>query len=541
MSAPFTLNEIIFEDLISLLHHGETASGLPVLVWEYKSEFLSKPLIGQLAQLAERLVHLKHPNILGMIGFYADSKTFYTYHEKPAILTPLETVLETQSENLSLLWSVVSQVSKAMQVLESEGLAWGGINDNHVMLDGNQQVRLTKIVLPLLIFQDQLNRLPVVDHGPFLPPEFVMERRFDTRSDIFAFGVLVFKLFTKQWPYGFKNNLAQLQKGFTKPMKPFRKINPKIPDRIEKLAGFALTISPKNRFDSFSKMMAQYESDSWSELPQTQEKIMKKFGFMARETRMKAVNEFWVKWKKTILILSCGVLLVFSISPIFNFILSTATSEKATVPKVVGLTVKEAIEILESNKLRYVIAGEKVDPKFPPGTVIETKPPEGREVKDNREVRLYISKGDGQSIVPNLVGKTYSESAQLVPKTMVLNISEEKYSYTIPKGVILSQSPSPNMLTSSPVELVVSGGFPVTISTEAQSNGELTINIYTAVLREGPSQSIQILEQMGSVTKTLYEKTLDPGEQETHSFQVKQHCTITVLYNGKLAYKEQLD
>jgi hypothetical protein len=538
----YTLQELILEDLLSFFYHGTSSEGTPVLIWQYKPEFLTPGLIRELAESAKKLTHIQDPNILNMRDYYTDGKSFYTVHESVAEPMLLETFLKKNHSSPQLLWKLSSQVLKALLTLESKGIVWGGVNLGHLIVDRHHQIKLAKIALPLAVFRKHLQQFPVVEDCIFFPPEFIQRFDYDHRSDMYTFGMLLYIFFSHKWPYPYTSKLMVLKKALLNKPKPFVKVSPKIPDRLGQMIHTCLNHEPSARFENFLEMLSRYENEEVpGSLPYEKideiEPIRQELALSLKKER----NGRWWKWLKYLFVgVGIGLILL-----VLNTFVDKAMNKHPLreMPNVVGLTEKEALMVLERNNLVGVVIGQRVSRTIGEGRIVESKPPAGREIRDSREVQLFISRGKGELLVPNVVGKTLEQAAKLLPGTATFNIAEEVFSYTHPKGYILSQTPSPNTTLDegASISIMVSGGYPVSISTEASSGGTVTVMVYTAALKQGSPQAIDIQNQTQSGTTNLFSKVLSPGAQETHSFQVPKHSTIQVLYNRAVVAKEVIE
>ena len=98
-------------------------------------------------------------------------------------------------------------------------------------------------------------------------------------------------------------------------------------------------------------------------------------------------------------------LLIVLISYQFYYMYITAVPEVA-VPNVIGLDVEKSEEMIDQYQLKWLVSGSRFHPSIEEGLVIESKPPSGRIVKQDRLIRLFVSKGKGPVLVPDLVGYT---------------------------------------------------------------------------------------------------------------------------------------
>ncbi len=159
----------------------------------------------------------------------------------------------------------------------------------------------------------------------------------------------------------------------------------------------------------------------------------------------------------TIVALLCLLLLPM----ILNFFIwaYSAVVPEVYVPKVLGMTSEEAGAILEKSGLSGEISGMSFS-KEPGGTVISQQPEAGRKVKIGREIRLVVSASERSVILPNLVGKTSEEAAQIISSVgLVIGkmyglVTDTAY------GLILEQSPSPGstLTPGSDVSITISMG-----------------------------------------------------------------------------------
>ena len=86
------------------------------------------------------------------------------------------------------------------------------------------------------------------------------------------------------------------------------------------------------------------------------------------------------------------------------FVFSTRSPKDAYVPNVLGMTRDEAQRRLQEQGLHLRVIKETYDDKKAAGTITLSIPPEGSQVKQGKEIEVWISKGSEPSVVPNIVG-----------------------------------------------------------------------------------------------------------------------------------------
>jgi serine/threonine-protein kinase len=127
------------------------------------------------------------------------------------------------------------------------------------------------------------------------------------------------------------------------------------------------------------------------------------------------------------------------------------------VPNVVGATEAAARASLSDAGLEAT-AVPVADAAIPPGQVVSTEPPAGREVEEGSSVELRISQGPETVDVPDLTGETQEDALETLTGlgltgTPVPEESDE------PEGTVIGQDPPPGPVAKgSGVRLAVSAG-----------------------------------------------------------------------------------
>lgn len=135
--------------------------------------------------------------------------------------------------------------------------------------------------------------------------------------------------------------------------------------------------------------------------------------------------------------------------------------KKVEIPNYIGRDVDQAKEILKNQGFKEIKVNEVYSEKTE-GTIIKQSPEEGETVVPKDTVITFtVSKGVQEGSVSNLLG--YDENAlNTYAKTSGFNIhiSSEKYSDTVPKGQVISQTPKAGdkLPLGSKIEVVLSKG-----------------------------------------------------------------------------------
>lgn len=135
--------------------------------------------------------------------------------------------------------------------------------------------------------------------------------------------------------------------------------------------------------------------------------------------------------------------------------------ETIAVPDVVGKTYAEAREELGRRKIPLSLRGQEFDDRWPKGRIITQSPPAGARVKVMRPVRVVLSRGSEEVVVPRLVNRSM-EAALPVLRDAGLARGSVSFLHTsqYPAGRIMAQDPPAETPTQrdTPVDMLVSQG-----------------------------------------------------------------------------------
>ncbi|SEC11773.1 bifunctional serine/threonine-protein kinase/universal stress protein [Rhodobacter sp. 24-YEA-8] len=126
------------------------------------------------------------------------------------------------------------------------------------------------------LMRDEAGRLVLIDYGlarhldlpdllgeefaipmgtfPYIAPEQYLHHRDDPRSDIFAFGAMLYELATGRLPFGQTTTLRAVRRRLWRDPLPPRALNPELPPWLQEIILRALEVEPEERFQSAAQM-----------------------------------------------------------------------------------------------------------------------------------------------------------------------------------------------------------------------------------------------------------------------------------------------
>ncbi|MCL5024162.1 MAG: PASTA domain-containing protein [Nitrospirae bacterium] len=118
-------------------------------------------------------------------------------------------------------------------------------------------------------------------------------------------------------------------------------------------------------------------------------------------------------------------------------------SKTVEVPDLRGQTLVEANTILSKEGLYLKVEGEEYDPVIVPGRIIRQDVPPGNKVKEQRGIKVFLSKGPRVWSVPELAGLTLEEAEQVASRNgLRLEKIIPVHSDSVEKEKVIAQRPN---------------------------------------------------------------------------------------------------
>lgn len=549
IKSKYEISNLIHEDIISFCYSGTTHYiNIPIIIWKYKSEYLNSNIVTKLINICEKLVHFNHKNTLSMIDYFYDGESFYTIHEGKDSFVNLDTYIKKEAKvNLKQLWNFSRQLLNVLLQLEQDHLFAGTINFSDVIVSSNNEIKIARLMIPIIIYKNWWKQIEVIEDCIFLAPEFFSTNYYSIRCDMYSFGVLMYVFFSQKWPYKYSIKIDQMKKEIIQGSKTFEPVSDKIPSKLTQVLSVCLSPDPENRFRTFLELIKVYKGDldfSKSNKKSTSNVIQslkvyihkKKIGSLITVLNYVAVALFFV---------------LLGVGMHKSYLFYITAIPEVVVPNVSGLTQFEAEDMLDDYNLEYLISGQRFHPNVKKGFVIESKPPSGRVVKEKRVVRLFVSKGKGPILVPDLIGYTrpYVEE-KLVQRGLSTEVVKQEYSLQYDTGIVIGQDPMSNTFIgpSENIKLTISKGYPVQISTSKAKSSLFmnkdhirNVSITFYMLDEWLSQELAIYYTRNEIREKIYSDLIDPGQDVKLDFELSKGGLLEILFNDEIIIKQVIE
>ena len=341
----------------------------------------------------------------------------------------------------------------------------------------------------------------------YLSPEQVQRGIADSRSDVYAAGIVAYEMLTGEKPFSAESpiqiaymhvneeipRLSSKRKEISKDLDDLiASATAKNPDErprtagefLDKLQQIQIDLDPrKNQMDLGldlpvepirEKVRKKVKEDIPVKVPEPVIETTKEI--RRKEEKKQRASKRVRRNRKVALILAVAL-------GVGGWWTLVGPGSRVVVPSIVGGTFDEAVNVISPLGLTAVVVENRFDEEIPKSKIIESIPAGGGKVDAGGTVKLIVSKGPERYTVPMTTGLT-PEAAQAALKKFPLLVGKinEVFNSEIPKGFVISTSPASgaSVKRDSTINLLVSKGIEqVALVSYLGKSGEQALNELT--------------------------------------------------------------
>lgn len=458
--------------------------------------------IARFRREAQGAARLSHPNIVNIYDVGESDGKYYIVMEYIKGETLKDKIKREAPLPIDTTLSIVKEIAEALENAHANNLVHCDIKPHNILMNEYGHAKVADFGIARATTSSTITYTgSVVGSVHYFSPEQAKGHTISTKSDIYSLGVVMYEMLTGQVPFNGETAVSIAIKHLQDAPIPPHELRADIPPLVEAIVLKAMDKNPDNRYTS-SELIKEIEqakarpfaksampvNDPFatrilteSEVAQLQN-IEPNINAVPKvksnsqpvnanvETSVKPAYQQEVYDdvrqnkssgffnKKFAFSLVLILILGFCIGAFLSYgdFWSTKT---VNVPNVVGMSQAQAEETLKAENLRVEIA-ETFDETVAAGRVASQTPEAGKNVKENRLITIYISKGGEEINMPNLVGMTQTEAEKQL-SNLKIKIGQVKTEFSNEaKGTVIQQTVSPNSKINkgSSVDIVVSKG-----------------------------------------------------------------------------------
>lgn len=151
----------------------------------------------------------------------------------------------------------VDQIGQALDYAHQQGIIHRDLKPANILLDERSNAYLTDFGIARVL-DSNLTGSAIIGTPAYMSPEQANALPLDSRSDIYAFGIVLFELLSGREPFEAATPVAMLLKQINEPVPPLRRYRADAPLAVEQVISRATAKSPADRFASAGELATAY-------------------------------------------------------------------------------------------------------------------------------------------------------------------------------------------------------------------------------------------------------------------------------------------
>jgi predicted ATPase/pimeloyl-ACP methyl ester carboxylesterase/DNA-binding SARP family transcriptional activator/tRNA A-37 threonylcarbamoyl transferase component Bud32 len=260
----------VIQEILAVGGHGEVFLGQDqltekaVVIKRLKPELMTKnpDFVTRFVREGEILRQLNHPNVVQMLAAYEEGGEYYIVMEYVPGGTLRDLLDKTPQLPLDQVLDIGLELADALGRAHHLNVIHRDIKPDNVLLADDGTPRLTDFGMARLVQENtNLTRPGAILGSPaYMSPEALRSETLDARSDIWAFGVLLFEMLAGFHPYDEPRVTAVLLKILNEPTPNLQAFCPDAPPALISLVQRMLVKERKARIASMRQVAASLEA-----------------------------------------------------------------------------------------------------------------------------------------------------------------------------------------------------------------------------------------------------------------------------------------
>jgi len=246
----YRLVERIGKNLLSVVYLAQDLSGdRLVTVKMIHPELTEKQDFSHSFRRSARLLgKVVSPYIVQLLDFGEEERCHFVVYECVLGLTLEQTLVNDAPFELGRSLHLARQIVQALADASAVGMVHGDLRPANLVVTAGQVVKILDFGLAASVDLPHLMAAGRVGLPHYLAPELPEKGLSDVRVDVYALGAVLFQMVTGQLPFPGDNASSIMQKHRRERVPMARRLNPELPDGLDKLIADCLAKEPEARY-----------------------------------------------------------------------------------------------------------------------------------------------------------------------------------------------------------------------------------------------------------------------------------------------------
>lgn len=417
---------------------------------------------------AQSAAALSHPHIVNIYDVGEEEGTYFMVMEYVDGNNLKEYIREKGPLSAHEAVRITRKIAEALEKAHAAGVIHRDIKPQNILFSREGKVKVTDF--GIAIGGDGVTVTAggeIIGSVQYISPEQARGGVAGKQSDLYSLGIVLYEMVTGKVPFTGDSPVAVAMKHIQEQIVPPRRLVDSIPEALEQIILKAVEKDSAERYSSARELLEDLFYAEDKEVPRITPARSSNIidndeddGFILRPFQAgssKNINTVisWKKrrWFRIMIAIVLPILILVGLGLLLN---SYIFLPEVAVPEVRDLSQSDAAQILReaglvpNTEILYVY-----DDDIAVGNIVKTEPPEGRVVRENRIIDLFVSKGPEFIATPDFYGRTELETQVILRDLELIMSVVREYNEEIPEGIVFRQVPGESFRISRGEEVVV--------------------------------------------------------------------------------------